>query len=215
MVRLWGSFGRDSANGQQREASNPDSVVRRLEPWLIRLAFVVTAFGLLATSDVSYGYTFAKHVDAPGFELGRDTPRASFLVRARATGLGPERTQTTANALAGVQGHITSTGVDGKIGALVNVALDGGADGGGSELNVVSDFRAGQAVRFSGDCETFSDASPCEAEFQVHFERTDQGAAGGSMSIEWWLDFETSIEKSDEPDEGPIELPWIVEVVPL
>jgi hypothetical protein len=187
-----------------------DSAVRPREFWLVRGVLVVAAFALLATTaPEEYVYSFMKNVDGPGVELTAEAPRASFLVRARAVGLSPERSRTTDVALAGINGQIMATGVDTAAVALVNIRLSGV-----SRLNVATSFDTSEELIFSGNCDELDDSSPCEAVLGVDFERTDGGTAGGSLSVDWSIKFNATAAKKDEPNAGPLELPWVIEVLP-
>ncbi len=118
-------------------------------------------------------------------------------------------------AIARVDGQITATGVDTATGALASVSLGNGSGfDGGAELNVATSFTTSQQLAFSGNCDVPDESSPCEAELYVNFGRTDGGAAGGTLGVEWSIAFEATAEKSDEPNRGPLELPWEIEVVP-
>jgi hypothetical protein len=114
--------------------------------------------------------------------------------------------------LASLRGEIAASGVD-EAGTLVKVTVHGN----GKQPNVLSvarSFETWRELAFTGRCDRIDASSPCVAELPISFERTDNGAAGGTLSIDWSLDFESSVRKEGEPDVGPLEAPWEIEVVP-
>jgi hypothetical protein len=86
---------------------------------------------------------------------------------------------------------------------------------GSNELTVLTSFRTGQPLSFSGSCAAIDETSPCEAKLVVDFARTDGGDGGGMLSIDWSIEFSARTRKEDSPDEGPLDLPWTVEVTRL
>jgi len=212
MVIGRGEDGRDPAEHDSATATEADTAVTARERWLIRGLLVAAAFAMIATgAPPTYVYELEKHMDGPPVELTADAPRSSFLIRARAVALGPEGSSTTNMALAQISGHISSSGLD-SAGALVSVSVNHGTDA-GEELNVATGFDTSRQLTFSGSCEELDDSSPCIAELRVIFERTDAGAAGGLLSVDWSLGFEATTPKANEPSQGPLELPWEVEVM--
>ena len=51
------------------------------------------------------------------------------------------------------------------------------------------------------------------ASFAVELERADRGETGGSVSVALSFDFDARVEK-ESPNEGPLDLPWDVEITP-
>jgi hypothetical protein len=178
---------------------------------LTRAALVVSAMALLATSaPPDYFYRFSKDVDGPPAVLTSDAPQATFLVTLRVTGQAPNGSPVTRDARASATGTIGSSGLSGSA-PFVNVSVRGTEPATGqAEVDVLTTFSLQRDLSF-GTCTA---GMPCETSFVVDFARTDGGDNGGTVSVDWSLALSASAHKGDEgPDEGPLELPWTVEIV--
>jgi len=163
---------------------------------------------MLATSPApQYYYTFSKSVPGPRVALTAATPSARFLVTVRATALAPNQSPTTQHADAIVNGEVTQ---EAEV-KFVTVRLASGDSGSDRELSVVTRFNLPEGLTFSGSCTTLSELDPCEASFSVELERADHGETGGSVSVALSFDFDARVEKQS-PNEGPLDLPWDVEI---
>jgi hypothetical protein len=178
---------------------------------LTRAALVLTGAALLATSPAhQYFSTFSKTVAGPAVELTAAAPSARFMITASALELGPDGQATTEQANATVSGVITQpAGATSFIQVRVTNA-DGSLP---SELTVLSDFRLPRELAFSGRCAELDPNLPCQAKFMIELERSDGGSSGGIVAVNWSLALEARTPKK-ERDEGPLELPWQVEVSP-
>lgn len=189
---------------------NHDIAVARRERRLALLAVIATGTAMLATSPPpEFFYTFQKSVKGPPAALSADAPRARFLVTLRATELAPNGAPTTQSATANVRGAVEQHG-----GArFVTARVTGHESATGSELTVLGNFALPMNLEFDGECETLSAADPCQASFLVELERSDRGETGAVVDISWEVELSSRASK-ESPDEGPLELPWSVEITP-
>jgi hypothetical protein len=193
------------------ERSDRDIAVApsRLRWWLSRAALAATGAALLATgAPPEFYYSFSKTVAAPGAELTAAAQSARFLITARATGFAPNGKPTTDQPSATLAGAVTEDGAN----SFVKVRVTNFDDPFTDELSVLRDFSVPRLLTFSGDCATLSGA-PCQTRLLVEFERSDSGSQGGTVRVNWSLELESRTKKSS-PNEGPLDLPWDVEVSP-
>jgi hypothetical protein len=179
----------------------------RLRRWAARAALAATGAALLATTEPEqFYYSFSKRMSAPSVELTSAAPSARILVVTRATALAPNGKPTTEQANATISGVISEAGAA----PFVNVRVTNLNEPPAAELRILRDFHLAHGMKFGGDCTEFA-AAPCQNQFIIEFERSDGGTQGGSVTIDWSIEFESRTEK-DSPDEGPLDLPWTAEV---
>lgn len=190
-------------------APKPDTAVAGTFAWRVRAAMFAAAFAVIATStDAEYTYEFVHRPEVPLIELTGEAPERTVRLRVRVDAMGPDGVDSTQSALAKFTGTIDVSGLD--AGNRPFVQIQAGTDGPSS---VLTTFDRSVPLEFSGDC-TLADASaPCSTELPIRFARDDAGARGGSVRVAWQMKLEAIIAKSDEPDRGPMEPPWTVEVL--
>ena len=218
MKARWPQFGRKRA---ATTAPTPDNAVATPPAWLLGAAIIASTAALLGTSDVSEPstfrtYTFARSgIDGGFVELTRDQPAATFFVTVHADDLGPEGVPTTDEALATIDGMITTMGLaDGAVAPAVDVKLSTPDGPGGSEKIVVDSINQKQSLLFTGDCEHPRTSASCAAHFAVAVSRQDQGESDGVVRFDWLFDVESKGQApSQESSEvGPLDPPWTTEV---
>jgi hypothetical protein len=177
-------------------------------PWLARIALFATLFALLATGPLpSYEYTLASQVAGPTAELTGTTPARRFRLRARARDLAPNGMPTTSSVYVVLSGTIARGGDAPSAPVFVSVSWsDGTSASADGSVSAVTEFSLSRQLAFRGACGAPATAA-CEAQAIIDFERTDLGAAGGSVRVEWALSLRASVHKDDEPS---VELtpPW-------
>jgi hypothetical protein len=176
---------------------------------------ILSTLGLIATSNNSKVISYATSISGPETNLTNSEPRARFLVHVHVNALGPDNSDSTQNAFAGLTGKITpSEAFDGGS-PSVDVGL---TDHDNRRIDVpivsaISEFQMSRQLSFTGKCWPPNDASaPCETQFDVVVGRSDWGAKGGALLVDWQLDFNASAGKQHGPDEGPVAPPWTIEV---
>lgn len=193
-----------SEAGRDRDSAVVQGSLRH---WLARAALALTGAALLATSaPPQFYYSFSRTVDAPAVELTSNAPSARFLVSARATGLAPNGKPTTDQANATIAGVLTEAGAAPFV--TVRVKNVNGSLAG--ELSVLRDFRLPRDLTFDGDCAQLT-GDPCQAQFIVEFERSDGGGQDGTVGVNWSIELEARTNK-ESSNEGPLDLPWTLEV---
>jgi len=171
---------------------------------------------LVAESSANPVYTFrGPPVQATTVLDAEETTRV-YRITFQAQRLGPDKVRTTANASADYTGSIERKDRKPEVTApLIDFTVDRAetSDGGTASVStsVFTTLQSSASLAFEGDCEKF-EAAPCEAVVFASFSRTDDGAAGGVITIAWTLTPRSSPEGDVEPDGAPLQLPWTVSV---
>jgi hypothetical protein len=177
-------------------------------------ALALASAALLATSaPPEYHYSFFVEGATTHIELTETKPSALVRITARANALGLDRKPTTQNAFVSLHGSVLSAGVAEGSTPFVEVRWGGGpADGGTETLNVVTNFTLHDYLRFEGDCATFADDDPCEAEVTLELARGDEGEGGGVVAVDVEHNMASSYPKGESPSARGTA-PWTVEVI--
>lgn len=184
-------------------------------PWVVRVALAAGCLSLVATSPPpSYEYKFQAEPLTFTTDLTPETPTRVYRISMRAEALGRDRVRTTAAATASVQGTIGIAALDqGAPTPFVAFdAYDPDAPVQHTPVNVLTVISKSTTLTFTGDCATFNAANPCVSSLVVELSRTDDGAGGGLVNIPWTLNLSSFVSKPEEPDVGPLDLPWTVTV---
>ena len=173
----------------------------------------VASAALLATSGPPrYEYSFTVEGATTHIELTETKPSALLRISARANALGVDRKPTTQNASISFHGSVLSAGVAEGTAPFVEVRLaSSGADGGSETLNAVTTFTLHDSLDFEGDCATFADDDPCEAETILELSRGDDGSGGGVVAVDVQHAMQSTYPKGESPNSGG-PAPWTVEV---
>lgn len=185
-------------------------------PWLARAMLVACSLSLLATSyddddDDGGSVAFTRTSTAPACTLDAETPACRFLVTIRHEVPDPGEPFFTFLASATTRGTIAASGVTGDA-PFVAVRVASDDQPGVNELNALTQFSVDRALAFFGGCQPASANTPCIAEFEVSFSRSDSGARGGIVQVNWELGLEARSQSEVEPNAGGA-LPWTVEYV--
>jgi hypothetical protein len=175
--------------------------------WLIRLAVLATGLALIATSPPpTYEDVYEREVDGPSVELSASKPRARFVITVRTT----EQAPVVGSALAAVHGTLRGS----PTGSFVQVEFSGDPAGSApNELNALTGFQLSRSLAFSGSCQQFDAASPCETMLELSFERAANTEPTAVTRIDWSVAFESRVGKDDGPSENSLALLWDVEIV--
>ncbi len=213
-------FRRSRPRSLEGGAAEPDIAVVPVQRWALGLMIVASAGALLATSDPDDAraqYSFEKSSAGPASTLSANKPQARYLVRVHVTGLGPEDTDTTESALATVHGTIVASANATVDSSSPFVAASFGSSAqSGDAISALSSFQLSRPLRFTGNCQTPAEGTPCEAESTLEFdiERPSALSAEGSVSVTWTVDFASRAFKPSSGGSGvAIELPWTLEIV--
>lgn len=199
----------------------PDKAVAAPPAWLLGAAIVASTAALLGTSDVDEPsnyttYTFARSgIDGGFVELSRDQPAATFFVTVHADDLGPEGVPTTDEALATIDGMITSMNLAAGVAApAVDIELSTPDGPSGSETIASDRINQTQSLFFTGDCGHPRTSGSCAAHFAIAVSRQDQGENGGVVRFDWLFDVASKGQVTSEQasDVGPLDPPWTIEV---
>jgi hypothetical protein len=223
----WLRFGRRSG-GDGTIA--PDNGVSPKRAWLMGGVIVACSAALLGTSDnvassndvgtapsssLATYFFERKGIDGGFAELTADVPRATFVVTITADALGPENVVTTEAARASIEAIISTTDLDfGSPTPSVNYQLH--AEG-ASMVHVlparerIADSRE---LKFNGNCSAPTMGNRCVAHYSFDVWRADDGAAGGSVRVDWTTDLSATAKLSTSTggEFGPLDPPWTVEV---
>jgi len=183
---------------------------------------IASAAALLATSDPNsyHRYIFEAASDGQRTTLTQSAPHARYLLRVRATALGPEEVDTTSGASATAHGTI-STSAEG-VSPFVRVRF--GASGQASNtvssdaVSALTTFQLSRPLRFTGNCSEPDQGTPCQAELDLSLELEQPSSlpADASVSIEWSVDLESTVSKVAEKDsDESLAAPWTIELFPL
>lgn len=193
----------------------PDNAVAAPKSWAFTSVIVASTAALLGTSPDDppiTRYFFAKTLPGSSTELTAEAPAKRYTFSLRAESLGPEDVVTTEDASARLIGTIRAEGLDaGSETPFVELALKPLADA-ASEVRALTSFDSSAALTFSGGCATPTQGAPCTSELVVDLRRLDDGERGGSVTVDWQIEFNAT---ATSPHEGPDvedELPWSVEV---
>ncbi len=187
---------------------------------------IASSAALLGTTDDSPQPTFTtctferKGVDGGFVELTRDAPRATVFVTITANALGPSSVESTASANATLDGNVTSSDLaaDAALPFLsFKISSPDAPDL--TERQLIDHFIQHQPLKFIGNCSKPTEGAACRARFQIELGRTDDGAAGGVVRLDWFFDLvstgqiETGVEGKDHNRTlGPFDPPWTVDV---
>ena len=174
--------------------------------WLIRLAVLATGLALIATSPPpTYEDVYEREVAGPSVELSASKPRARFVITVRTT----EQAPVVGNALASVYGTLTGS----PTASFVQVQFGGDPPGSvANELNALTGFQLSRSLAFTGNCQQFDTASPCEATLELNFERAAGAEPNAVTRVDWSIALESRVAKDDGPSENSLPLPWAVEI---
>jgi hypothetical protein len=172
--------------------------------WLIRLAVLATGVALIATSPPpSYEDVYEREVTGPSVELSASKPRARFVITVRTT----EQAPVVGDALATVYGTLTGS----PTASFVEVQFSGDPAGSAAnELSALTGFQLSRSLAFTGNCQQFDSASPCETTLELNFERAAGAEPTAVTRIDWSLALESRIAKDDGPSKNSLALPWAV-----
>jgi hypothetical protein len=81
-----------------------------------------------------------------------------------------------------------------------------------TELNVLTGFELSRALEFTGNCEAFEAASPCETRLELELERAADSVPNSVTSVAWSIHLEGKVYRNEGPDRGPFPLSWDVEI---
>lgn len=182
-------------------------------PWLVRVAIGLSCVALVAESSVDPTYTFRGPPVHATTVLDSEVTTRVYRITFQAQRLGPDDVQTTDGASANYTGSIEREGR--LTNPLIDFTVDRAdkPDGGSASVraSVFSSIQSSARLVFEGDCEKFETA-PCEAVVLVSFSRADDGAAGGTVTIDWTLTTRSSPDGDVESDDPPVQAPWTVSV---
>lgn len=177
--------------------------------WLTRLALLVSAAALLATSPPDQPRrTYEFELDGTGesVALTREQPRALFMFSIRADSLGPDGVESTGNARVRISGTVQASDLEGEQ-PFVSVLING------ERLDVLQSFDTTAPLVFEGTCDAPAEDAPCQASFTVELARNDDGEQGGSLNVDWSYEISSSGELPGEGnDQSGLDPPWSVEV---
>lgn len=191
-----------------------DFALRR--PWLVRLAIGSSCVALVAESSAEPTYAFRGPPVHATAVLDAEVPTRVYRIAFRAQRLGPDEVQTTHGASTDYAGSIEREGRRSEATAPLiefTVVRADMPDGGRPSVStsVFTSIKESASLVFEGDCEKF-EAAPCEAVVLVSFSRADDGAAGGTVTIDWTLTSRSAPSGDFEPDGGVLQAPWTVSV---
>jgi hypothetical protein len=69
---------------------------------------------------------------------------------------------------------------------------------------------------FSGNCDDPTQGQACRAQLALEIARSDDGAAGGALHVEWHFRVASSgsVPSANSEMRGPSDPPWRIEVTP-
>jgi hypothetical protein len=158
-------------------------------------------------------YSFERDgIEGGSVELTDAAPTATFLVTIVVNDLGPSGVSTVNGAFARITGAVTKS--KDKLTGTDSVTVDlSSPEAAGSTLQATSAINMTQTLQFTGDCNDPKQGT-CRARFAVNLARSDAGAGGGALGVDWTFDVVSSGQLpattgSTVPAQDP---PWTVEV---
>lgn len=201
----WLGFGGDR---ERPSGASPDKAVAAPRSWVLASVIIASTAALLGTSPEEtpfIHYEFSKSLEPVKTELTADAVTARYVITLRADALGPNGVDTTTAARALIAGAVETTGIETDP-PFVNFAVNGG------ELRSLRSFKTSAEVAFDGNCDDPTSGEPCEARLVVELTRLDEGAAGGTVTVEWQVELESQFSIEGEGNDVTDEAPWTAEV---
>ncbi|MEO6601243.1 MAG: hypothetical protein ABIQ16_15295 [Polyangiaceae bacterium] len=200
--RIWGALLETATDG-------PDFSVAPRPSWWVVGMVAASSLALVATSNEQPPQLEWKtSIAGPQASLTADAPNATFLVHVKVNSLGPNDSNSALNARAKIYGRIAGNEAMGTGRPFVAVQLEGT-----EALSALTEFSTGQALLFTGNCAQPSSGPPsCEAHFQLSLSRADGGQRGGTVLVDWSVDFDSSSPSREAAQALP---PWTIDVYPL
>ncbi|HXK18493.1 MAG TPA: hypothetical protein VNG33_11855 [Polyangiaceae bacterium] len=177
------------------------------------------SFGASQSEPANFtSYDFARDdIEGGSVELTQAAPEATFYVTLTANDLGPDGVLTTNGAAVNVHGTVTpSELMPGAAAPRVTVtSTTPDAPGTNSTIETVSDITLNEALIFAGNCAVPKDGD-CRAHFALKLQRSDDGAAGGKVSIHWTFDVASrgQLPAQTSSTIAAQDPPWTVQVTP-
>jgi len=214
---------------QDRVAPAPNT--RGLDKQSVMMAAVITvsSIALLGTTEepvatptpdqpsTSTTYGFARaNIDGGSVDLTADQPRVTYYINIQATALGPDGVVTTGNASATFDGTVTNSGLNAAAAAPASYAAFRLSSSSGVLPQVQATDRYSQSavLIFSGNCNDPTQGQACRAQLALEIARSDDGADGGTVHVEWHLSVASSgsVPSANNEMRGPSDPPWRIEV---
>jgi hypothetical protein len=161
---------------------------------------------LIATSPPpSYEDVYQREVIGPSVELSASRPRAHFVITVRTT----EQAPVVGGSLASVYGTLTGS----PAASFVQVQFGGDPPGSvANEIKALTGFQLSRSLAFTGNCQQYDTASPCETTLELTFERSAGADPTAVTRIDWRIAFESRVSKDEGPNENSLPLLWAVEI---
>jgi hypothetical protein len=210
---------------QDQEALPPGA--RGLDKQSVLMAAVITlsSIALLGTTEEpvttpdpavpSTTYSFARgNIDGGSVDLTAEQPRVTYYINIQANALGPDGVVTTGNASATLEGTVTNSGLSAGMATPYASFRISSSSGLLPQVQTSDHYSQGAVLTFSGDCNDPTQGQACRAQLALEIARSDDGAAGGALHVEWHFSVVSSgsVPSANSETHGPSVPPWLIEV---
>lgn len=172
---------------------------------------------LTPSSQFNTTYTFErKDIEGASVDLTADQPRATFYINIQADELGPEGAVSTNGAGATLRAAIEDSGFGAGNSPPYLMFKLSSVGMSGTQTQALDQYTQLTPLAFNGNCQKPTEGDACNTSLALEISRTDDGAKGGSVHVDWKFDVNATAfvpNATENTTVGPSDPPWTIEVL--